>query len=185
MKVITGDLWDYAGKGWIVIPTNLSVNPKQRTAAMGLGVAGQARERYSGIDGMLYHFLIMTENTPQLLVIYGSGHPILGGMIIFPTKDHPRSKSSLEMIENGLRSLTRIPILGPVYVPFLGVGYGKLEKAPVKALMDKYLTEDRFVLVERAPGVEHKYPDTFRTGKSTGNPAGAIDRSLAEDLGQW
>ena len=183
MKTVTGDIWTYAGRAWIVVPTNLVVNSEHR-AAMGLGIAAQAREKYPGLDRIYGTFLLMAhEHLPQLFTLFTSGKPLYGGLILFPTKDHWTATARLDYIEQGLQHLTKLPITGPIVLPFLGIGYGKLAPAPVYALLVQYLTEDRFTLVERGPEVTHKYRDSFRTNRRPRkhNALAFHDRSLTEE----
>lgn len=186
MNTVTGDLWDYAGRAWIVVPTNLVVNSDHR-AAMGLGVAAQARDKYPGLDRLYGLFLHMAhDHLPQLCTVFATGQPLFGGLILFPTKEHWGGNGRLDYIEQGLQHLARLPITGPVVLPFLGAGYGKLDPRVVRALLEKYLTDDRFTLVERGREVAGKYVESFRSNWRPGRPAPGNnltfrDRSLLEE----
>ena len=183
MNIVTGDLWDYAGKGWIVVPTILTVLSEHRGAWMNDGVAAQARAKYEHIDRLYAQLLLMSDGFPQVHLIYGSSLPLHGGLIMLPTREYYRSRARLSFIENGLKALSLIPVSGPVYLPYLGCGFGGLDKAPVLALMLKYLSSDRFTLVERGPQVKDKYPESFLDRVHSENLGGNHDKSLVDEQG--
>lgn len=180
MKVIVGDIWDYMGKGWVVIPTNLVVTRSDKKAAMTSGLAQQACSRFPGLDRLYGQFLYMCDGPPQLFTFFASGLPIYGGLILFPTKEYRTEKARPDFIEAGLRSLIRLPITNTIFLPFIGTGFGSLDPEPMRALLEQYLTTDRFVLVERALGLEQKYPDAFRVGRAAQQTA-YYDRSLVNE----
>lgn len=173
MRSLTGDIWDYVGAGWIVIPTNMMVNDSG-AASMGRGIAAQARDRFPGLDSLYGEFLRFSRYQPQVFTVFTSGLPIYGGLILLPTKRDYRSDAKMDFIEAGCQALALLPIKGNIYLPFLGIGYGKLDPRIVREVMDKYLADDRFVLVERGQTVTEKYPDSFREARVKGY----YDRSL-------
>lgn len=80
-------------------------------------------------------------------------------MITFPTKSDWRFKSELKLIERSLLYfLIKVLMLDKIaeetkiekptfYFPRPGCGNGGLDWKDVKSLMEKYLREDRFVVV--------------------------------------
>lgn len=77
-------------------------------------------------------------------------------VICLPTKRHWRDPSDIALIEEKLASLARWREVvwrpergGSIYVPRLGCGLGVLSWAVVRPLMERYLVDDRFVVVSQ------------------------------------
>jgi len=179
MREIVGDIWDYKPYGWIVVPINLMTNVNG-TAAMGAGLAAQARDMHPGVDRALHALLTGSGHTADLYVLFSKGPPLKGGLILFPTKIHWRERSPLSLVEEGLIKLKALPITGDIYLPLLGCGYGLLSEKRVLPLLQQHLDRERFILVRRSEAVVNKYPTAFRTTRAPHNPGGAVDRSLWE-----
>ena len=162
MREVTGDIWSYVEQGWLVIPISLALHSNGR-ATMSVGVASQARVRYSDLDRVLYNLIMMGGSKPQLHCLFGSGIPFRGGLIFFPTRERPIERAKFGFINAGLRNLPLLPIVGNIYLPLIGCGYGRREEREILPLMQQYLVDDRFTLVRRGPEVFERYPDAFRS----------------------
>ena len=97
MKEITGDIWSYLGKAWIVIPTNTQTK-KDGTAVMGKGLALQAAQRFPDLPHRYGRYLSMAS---EALVLENEK------LILLPTKDNWRSPSTLELIKKGVEIINR------------------------------------------------------------------------------
>ncbi len=151
MKEITGDIWDYHGKGyWIVITTNGTLNTKGE-AVMGKGIALQAKQRYpelpselgKQIKGCSLPYGEYTQGN-NLKVFY------LYKITTFPTKHNWWEKADLVLIEESCRQL-QSACHGNQDTKYLvrpGCGVGQLNWKDVKPILEKYL-DDRFIVVDR------------------------------------
>ena len=149
-----GNIWSYHPSHYIVIPTNVGWR-KNGKNVMGRGLARQAAERY-----------------PELPRWYGrlcKGHGSIIGifhndLIMFPVKplneSAPhlswKSKASLKLIEASVEKLaflkTNYMDDRPVAIPMVGCGNGGLEMSEVRPILDKWLSDERFVLVLEEKG---------------------------------
>jgi hypothetical protein len=146
MRTVTGDIWMYGHTHFITVPTNIGWT-KGGLNVMGRGVAKQASQRcpdltlWYGAECQKYR-----EHTP---ILQYPGRRLL----LFPVKPLDvkapwlswHQQASLRLIEIGLPQLKGIP--GDIALPLLGCGNGKLDPADVMPLLEKYLDEDRFLLV--------------------------------------
>lgn len=133
----TKDIWDFPG--WKVIPTNLQTR-RDGTAVMGAGLAKQAALQYPDLPRLYGEQLRgLTDQIPDLPMVCQSQQ-----LILFPTKDHWRDNSDLELIDYGLAWL-RDPMgiwqsQGGLYIPKLGCGLGRLSwRDQVRPLVEHYL----------------------------------------------
>lgn len=173
VRQVEGDLWDFFGKCWIVIPVNIGWRPKPEPddpgaivgpAPMGTGVAGQLAEKFPDAPYLWGHFCHANRAlTPVLWTPRG--------WLYFPTKalddQKPnmswKAKANIVLIERSLQELAsmRLPsketLAGyafgasfdtdEVAIPLIGCGSGKLREKQVLPLMEQYLKDDRFILV--------------------------------------
>ena len=186
MRQVEGDLWDFFGKCWVVVPTNIGWRPQPDPedptapcgpAPMGAGVAGQLAERFPTAP-YIWAFLCFKQRhaTP---VTWSPR-----GWIYFPTKalDEKKpwlswkAKSNIVLLERSLEQLASMPLpsqearLGypggarfessEVALPFVGCGEGKLPEKKVLPLLEKYL-DDRFVLVRYRNAAAPKDPEPY------------------------
>lgn len=156
MKVITGNIWDYAASRAILIPTNGYVN-KEGNAIMGAGLALQASKKFTELPKFLgtalsrgkinipFHFGWMSsedENIPYWITS-------------FPVKHNWRDKADLALIEDSAKQIVEsfnylyrtFSYAGEIYLPKVGCGNGKLDWCDVEPVLDKYFDE-RFVVVD-------------------------------------
>jgi len=147
MKYEIGNLWDYHERGaWIVIPTNMAVNTKNH-AIMGAGLALQAKQRYPKIPRLYGANIIQSIDNGFCLFR-------LERLIMLPTKYRHSLNSDLSLIEEGVKTLLKVSRLSPlnlapqIALPQIGCGLGNLDwDSQVKPLVEKYLTDPRFVVV--------------------------------------
>lgn len=148
MRTERGNLWNFlnVSDSKIVVPTNIGWDRFGKNV-MGRGVAREAAELNPDLPNWYgKHCQELREYTGVLVTPDGI-------MILFPTKKlNPKAPhlswknlSTIDLIEKGLKELTEIP--GRIYLPALGCGNGGLRLSEVRPLMEKYLTDDRFVLV--------------------------------------
>ncbi len=143
MKEIVGDIWDYHRRGaWIVVPTNGSVKTNGE-AVMGRGLALQAKRKYPDVPKKLGESIRVNGNivcqAPSV------------GLIFFPVKHKWFEVADLKLIEKSAKELK--DAVGnrdeTVFLPRVGCGNGKLDWKDVKPILEKYLNDDRFVVVSR------------------------------------
>lgn len=151
MKEVKGDIWSYAD-GWRVIPTNGIVNFAHRMDSvegiqskaylvMGAGLAKQASEKYPDLDWYLGDKVIGLGNHVHLIHQFK--------MIGFPTKDHYKDKSTIDLVTRSTRELKEKAelIQGNIYIPRVGCGLGGLDWRKVKSVLENILEGDRFIVV--------------------------------------
>lgn len=181
MNVITGDLWDYMGKGWIVVPINLGVTTHMGVATMRTGVAAQARMRYPFVPYLVYHLLVQGGQSQQVYVLYATGLPLMGGLIFCPTRTDWHAHATVDLVEASVIALARLPLDGLIYLPLLGCGYGRLEETRVMPILKRNCSHERFTLVRRGPEVYERHKPTFRTLYGEDNRRYPYDRSLMDE----
>lgn len=141
MKVIKGNIWEKWEQGYYVgVTTNCELNNKGE-AIMGAGIAKEAKKRVPSLPFELGHYV---EQLSTVTVF--PKHRI----ITVPTKYEWRKPSSLQLIANScydLQFLMGQVIKEDVYLPQLGCSNGQLEWEEVKPIMEKYLSDDRFIVV--------------------------------------
>lgn len=176
MREITGDIWDFEKEGWIVVPIHITMGICNQPV-FSAGIYSQAVSRIPHADALLYGLVMSGSCEVQLQVV---SQPLRSrfGIIFFPTRDHPRQKASKKTIESGLTQLVNLPIVGDIYLPLLGCGFGMREEEQVRPLLEEYLPKDRFILVKRGEEVIARYPDSFRSTRDDHNLAGDCDLSL-------
>ena len=139
MQYKTGDIWDLAKDGWIVVTTNTEVKKNGR-AVMGAGIAKEAAIRFPNLPKDLGNHIQLRGD--MLYVKF----PV----ICFPTKHDWRESSKLEWIEKGCKELSCLDLDGPIYLPRLGCGLGGLNwEREVRPVVDSLLEGDRFILVSQ------------------------------------
>ena len=153
MQELTGNLWDFLGKGVLVITTNGYVTRDGR-AILGQGVARQA--------GTFFPRLAM-ELGAALLEGGNHVHELGNGLVSFPVEDSPWSLPDLRLIRRSareLRELTDLKGWPLVVVPRPGCGGGGLawhDVAPV--LCGSFDT--RFAVITAAPPGGSAYPASW------------------------
>jgi len=147
MRSIIGDLWDTSDDSAILIPTCGIVQygaSGDRRLVMGAGVAHDAVKR----------------TTPQLQRRWGNHVNAHGNvpsiyewrplLVSFPTKHDWRNKSDSQLIEKSARIIAAMSALKDcpeIRFPAVGCGLGGLRLDFVLPILERYFTDDRFVLV--------------------------------------
>jgi hypothetical protein len=140
------DIWTCQADA-ICVTTN-GITKKDGRAVMGAGIALRARERYPQIDLLLGERLTKEGNSVKLLHRGGSQPwPSEDRAIVsFPTKQHWRDKSSLELIILSSKQLVELSDTEgwqKVLLPRPGCGMGGLDWAQVKKEIEPFF-DDRF-----------------------------------------
>lgn len=158
MQFAAGDLWNWYAQGYaIVVPTNIGWT-RSRQNVMGRGVALQASRRFPQL-ALRYGTLCRQygTSTPVAYEVVDDEHII----ILFPVKplnvSAPflswRGSATLDLIERSasqLRDLALPPDHSQrIALPLVGCGNGGLLRRDVVPILERHLTEDRFVLVEQ------------------------------------
>lgn len=147
MREINGDIWDYYDKGkWIVITTNGTIK-NNGDAVMGRGIALQAKNRFPELPKELGELL---EAEGNRLFIY-----LKKRLFTLPVKHNWWEKADLTLIERGIYELGEIyddcpgMVSSDICLPRVGCGNGKLNWEDVKPILEKYLKDDRFIVVNK------------------------------------
>ena len=141
MLEMQGNIWDYHDQGWIVIPTNKQIKKSDSTAVMGAGLARQAAERFPQLPRLLGDYLQIGSDVSYYTEFR---------LFCFPTKDHWRDESSIDLIRFGCSTLvTQSRNIEKIFLPALGCGLGGLFWEDVKPVMAEMLPGDKFVVVLR------------------------------------
>lgn len=147
MLEINGNIFDYESyeNTALCIPTNSMVKKDGSSrAVMGAGVAKIARDKYFGCDIVLGAIL----EKKGALVKQFWAEP---NLIAFFTKEDWKKSSSLELIEKScqeLVALQEIKKFKNIYLPRVGCGLGNLEWQDVKPILEKYFTNDVYIVVD-------------------------------------
>lgn len=145
MKEERGNVWTHHKRGyWAVITTNGSVRT-DGAAVMGRGVARQAAVKYPDLPFELGTHIKDWGNTVGIFQQYM--------IITLPVKHHWQSKANLELIETSIKKLRQVfgfagMPASKIYMVRPGCGYGRLDWADVRPILEKHL-DDRFIVVEQ------------------------------------
>lgn len=140
MKIIKANIWDYWTKGCtIIIPTNGYVK-KSGSCVMGRGLARQAKVQIVGIEFKLGEMIKQTGNH----VYYLSNH-----LFSFPVKNNWYEKAKLSLIIKSAKELKAgIGSYSLVCLSKVGCGNGGLNWKEVEPILDEYLNDSRFIIVD-------------------------------------
>ena len=143
LKEIHDDIWNWWSKGhYIAVSTNGFVK-NNGACVMGRGIAEQAAERFERLPFELGVLIKQFGNIPFVFETYS--------IITVPTKSNWWENSSLELIEKSVSKLAKATAPRyPICVPRLGCSNGKLDWKNVKPILEKYLDESRFLIVDLA-----------------------------------
>jgi hypothetical protein len=160
MREMTGSLFELDADA-ICITTNGFVNA-QGANTMGKGCAGEAKNRYPGIQLVVgervqkygNHVFLLTDQIEMgEWVLHTPGawenHIMSRALITFPTKDHWRDPSILKLIERSAEELLGLAAafnFANVLVPRPGCGAGQLSWDEVRPMLHGIL-DDRFAAV--------------------------------------
>jgi hypothetical protein len=151
LVIVRGDIWRMHATGdKVVVTTNIGWDPRTLANNMGAGVALQAAMRWPELPR--WYGAHCKRTAPQTPVVERADL----GLIFFPVKplleaaNPERSwdqQASLGTIEQSLRELSKLE--GRIALAFPGCGNGGLDRAMVEPLLRRYLTDDRFTVVDR------------------------------------
>ena len=167
MKELKEDLFNSMlkeGVDAICITTNGNYT-RQGVAVMGAGIALTAQQKYPKIQQNLGRYLrIMGNNVPYIIGAIdnrGEYFDVTAQdikskkfkclIISFPTKNHFKENSSLELIKQSCMFLSEMADkhnLKNVYLPRPGVGLGNLNWEDVRTEIESLL-DDRFTIVSK------------------------------------
>jgi hypothetical protein len=126
------------------ITTNGIVKTNGR-AVMGAGVAKLVRDRYINCDLVLG--TLITKNGSKVQQFLSK--PV--NLIAFPTKNHYKANSSLQLIEQSAHELKEWadnhPEFTTIILPRPGCNNGRLVWAQVKPVLEGILTDDKFIII--------------------------------------
>lgn len=137
---VTGDLWELARHGVLVITTNGSLN-NLGECVMGRGIALEAKKRFPDIAKKLGSYIQQHGNRCFNLGRYGDYR-----LVSFPTKHHWNQPADPELIASSARQLVEMTDKfgwSVVYMPRPGCGYGRLSWEQVKLIL-KPILDGRF-----------------------------------------
>lgn len=145
MKEVKGDIFDLMEGDFdaFCVTTNGIIKGDGR-AVMGAGIAKECRERFKDIDIRLANGIRNNGNVVQTLGTYSHGT-----VIAFPTKNHWRDSSSIELIQESCRQLKIIMDaygLKKVLLPRPGCGHGGLNWDEVKAEIAPILSDKVYII---------------------------------------
>ena len=121
------------------------VNTVNTVGVMGKGIALMFKERFPD-NFREYAAACKTGDVRLGEMFVTENHELVGPkwIVNFPTKDHWRSRTKLEWIEQGLKSLARVieeKRIGSIAVPPLGCGNGGLNWQDVRPVIESALSE--------------------------------------------
>lgn len=156
MLEISGDIFQLELTGHydaLCITTN-GIIKGNGLAVMGAGIAKQAVQNYPSIDKRLANKLkTLGNHTHHLGVSTRSGTNV--GIISFPTKEHWRDDSDINLIAQSARELVQLCNArgySKVLLPRPGTLNGKLNWSDVKPVIAAIL-DDRFIVVKYEKGM--------------------------------
>lgn len=160
MQEIHGDLFAHNDDGpdAICITTNGFVYGDQRAATMGRGSAGEAKNKWPGVQLILgrtidhagNHVHLLTTNQKTLAPgLAWKEHKLPYHLISFPTKHHWRDPSDIQLIDKSCQQVRRFADemgFRSVVIPRPGCGLGQLSWDEVRPVCEKHL-DDRFFII--------------------------------------
>ena len=130
MRILKGNLFEPTNEVNAICITTNGIIKQNGCAVMGKGVALEAVKRYPGIDKILAEKLIHFGNKVHLLCEQNSL-----SVLSFPTKNHWRDSSDLNLIKNSAKQLVEMTNKNEwseVWLPSVGCGCGNLSWNIVK-----------------------------------------------------
>ena len=140
MKQIFGNLWNFHSLGPVCITTN-GIIKKDGTLVMGAGIALQAKQRFPDVPGILADMVLTHGNRAFYLPVQN--------IFSFPTKDHWREKSDINLIAQSCHDIVDITNqmgFTEVFLPKPGCANGQLDWMAVEIVI-AHILDDRFTAV--------------------------------------
>jgi hypothetical protein len=128
----------------ILIPSNGQLNSKGHLV-MGKGFALDVKNKFPAAPEIAGKLVKQNGNKVQYIGMYNLNNEFVH-LMLFPTKDHWRNPSSLEIIERSCQELMTdyggiLNKTNRVYLPAPGCGAGGLNWADVEPVLDRYFTD--------------------------------------------
>ena len=142
MKELTGNIWTFHKEGnWITIPTNGIVR-RDGACVMGRGLAQQVKNKFPALPYLIGIHINKYGNVIGLFEDYR--------IITLPVKHHWNEPADLDLIEESIRTLHNITQSDrkDIYLVRPGCGNGQLSWDKVKPILEYYLKEDKYIVVE-------------------------------------
>lgn len=145
MKIEKGNILSYIGKCNIVCVTTNGIVKSNGDLVMGAGCALAFKKAFPNLPNLLGTQIKIKGN-----------RPVVGGkvnntyIVSFPTKNHYKDNSDIELIKNSAIFLVKIADYynaTSIYIPSPGTGLGNLNKDTVYEELSNIL-DDRFTIVE-------------------------------------
>ncbi len=158
MIEIQGNIWSYACDGnVIVIPTNGYVK-KNGELVMGAGLAKQAANKHRGL-AMEWGYIVRQDGNHVHAIPYSNYNrddtseqwPKKSYVLAsFPVKHNWWEDADIELIKRSCIELRSkfITKVGNIYLPRVGCGNGNLDWADVKPVLEEFLPENCFIVVD-------------------------------------
>jgi hypothetical protein len=140
LKEITGNLWDYYSKGFVVAITTNGFVKTTGECVMGRGCALEAKMKFPGIDKRLGLMIKSKGNNV---------HYLESNIVSFPVKHNWWENADIQLIEKSAKQIATLASLmnwNSVIIPRPGCGNGKLKWSNVKPILEKHL-DDRFMII--------------------------------------
>lgn len=148
MKEISGNIFKLMETGQFdgfCVTTNGQIK-KDGKAVMGAGIALECKKRFNGIDECLAYLLKNYGNKVSHLGSYEYGK-----ILSFPTKNHWRDNSDIELIKESCRQLEAIidkHDYKKILIPRPGCSNGRLKWEFVKSQIEEILSDRVYVASE-------------------------------------
>ncbi|MBP3781634.1 MAG: macro domain-containing protein [Butyrivibrio sp.] len=152
MKIVYGDLFENPSDGDAICVSTNGVVKRDGCAVMGAGIAKEFADRWGRLPALLGAKIKDRGNHVYgLLYVRDVEKDTKYAILSFPTKEHFKDKSDIELIKRSCKELVILTDnkgFKNVYLPLPGCGLGGLKKEDVVPELEKIL-DDRFVLVLR------------------------------------
>ena len=160
LKEIKGDIFELMEGEFdaFCITTNGIIKGDGR-AVMGAGIAKECRDRFNNIDLRLANLIKKNGSITQQLGTYSNG-----AVIAFPTKNHWRDTSSIELIRKScheLNALIETRGFKKVLLPRPGCGNGGLNWNEVKAIIEPILSDKVYIVSKQSISQPTKVEDDY------------------------
>lgn len=150
MKEVVGDAWSLANKFDVLCITTNGQIDKNNELVMGKGIALTCKTKYPQIPGLLAQYVIQYGNR-----VFNLGKDGVTGVRLasFPTKNHWRDKSDINLIKSSAIQLVEMANANgwtKVLLTRPGCGCGQLDWNHVRQVLSN-IFDDRFYIISNNP----------------------------------
>lgn len=150
MRVMNCDMFVMCNTGDALCVTTNGVIKKDGRLVMGAGIAKEIKNRFPGVDSILGKYVSKYGNRVFRVGKVNFSEKSIT-LFSFPTKNHWKDKSDLNLIEQSCIQLKQLVnkfrIEGDIYIPAPGCNNGGLNwEKEVKTVVEKHLDEDRYII---------------------------------------